>query len=196
MKVGAPLLLTLPLATAWLASPPRCFPAAGAAASAGAGLAGAHALQRRALLPRARSGLAAVRCRADADEPRGDGGEKQGTSIDKGVFGGGSGGQALLEDTDFSVNTILKQLESIQQGTPKNIVILGTRHCSFLHQQARPPPQPKPTPARRPPPPDGRSSSCSRTRSSCPTTTFTPRAPPAPTRPQSEGHCAPRTRIC
>lgn len=38
-------------------------------------------------------------------------------------------------EDDFSVNTILKQLESIQQGTPKNIVILGTRHCSFLHQQ-------------------------------------------------------------
>ena len=47
----------------------------------------------------------------------------------------GGGGTATLEDTDFSVNTILKQLESIQQGTPKNIVILGTRHCSFLHQQ-------------------------------------------------------------
>ena len=40
-----------------------------------------------------------------------------------------------MENADFSVNTILKQLESIQQGTPKNIVILGTRHCSFLHQQ-------------------------------------------------------------
>lgn len=48
---------------------------------------------------------------------------------------GGGGGSALMEDSDFSVNTILKQLESIQQGTPKNIVILGTRHCSFLHQQ-------------------------------------------------------------
>jgi hypothetical protein len=48
---------------------------------------------------------------------------------------GGGGGTALMEDSDFSVNTILKQLESIQQGTPKNIVILGTRHCSFLHQQ-------------------------------------------------------------
>lgn len=57
------------------------------------------------------------------------------TSIEKGKFGGGSGGAATLDDTDFSVNTILKQLESIQQGTPKNIVILGTRHCSFLHQQ-------------------------------------------------------------
>ncbi|KAL1515012.1 hypothetical protein AB1Y20_004081 [Prymnesium parvum] len=57
------------------------------------------------------------------------------SSIEKGTFGGGSGGTATLDDTDFSVNTILKQLESIQQGTPKNIVILGTRHCSFLHQQ-------------------------------------------------------------
>ena len=56
------------------------------------------------------------------------------TTLEKGVFGGGSGGE-LLEDSDFSVNTILKQLESIQQGSPKNIVILGTRHCSFLHQQ-------------------------------------------------------------
>jgi len=60
---------------------------------------------------------------------------QDGGTIKKGVFGGGSGGTAVLEDTDFSVNTILKQLESIQQGTPKNIVILGTRHCSFLHQQ-------------------------------------------------------------
>ena len=55
--------------------------------------------------------------------------------IEKQSFGGGSGGTAVLEDSDFSVNTILKQLESIQQGTPKKIVILGTRHCSFLHQQ-------------------------------------------------------------
>ena len=55
--------------------------------------------------------------------------------ISKTSFGGSDGGTATLEDSDFSVNTILKQLESIQQGTPKNIVILGTRHCSFLHQQ-------------------------------------------------------------
>ena len=33
------------------------------------------------------------------------------------------------------MDQILKQLESIQKGTPKNIVILGTRHCSLLHQQ-------------------------------------------------------------
>lgn len=60
---------------------------------------------------------------------------QQTTDITKTQFGGGSGGTATLDDSDFSVNTILKQLESIQQGTPKNIVILGTRHCSFLHQQ-------------------------------------------------------------
>eukprot|EP00966_Prymnesium_polylepis_P049580 1147644-Prymnesium_polylepis.1 len=46
---------------------------------------------------------------------------QQEVSIDKPRFGGGSGGTATLDDTDFSVNTILKQLESIQQGTPKNI---------------------------------------------------------------------------
>ena len=33
------------------------------------------------------------------------------------------------------MDQILKQLESIQKGTPKNIVVLGTRHCSLLHQQ-------------------------------------------------------------
>jgi hypothetical protein len=71
-----------------------------------------------------------------SDVPIASDGGGQGTSIEKPQFGGGSGGTATLEsDSDFSVNTILKQLESIQQGTPKNIVILGTRHCSFLHQQ-------------------------------------------------------------
>ena len=113
------------------------------------------ALQRRP--PRARA--AATRLRCAATEPDGVGGAdaalaagaagagaagteaaQEGTTaggtttLEKGVFGGGSGGE-LLEDSDFSVNTILKQLESIQQGSPKNIVILGTRHCSFLHQQ-------------------------------------------------------------
>ena len=69
------------------------------------------------------------------DEPQAMDARMSETSIEKGTFGGGSGGTATLDDADFSVNTILKQLESIQQGTPKNIVILGTRHCSFLHQQ-------------------------------------------------------------
>ena len=112
------------------------------------------ALQRRP--PRARA--AATRLRCAATEPDGVAADAAGavgaagagaagteaaqegttaggtTTLEKGVFGGGSGGE-LLEDSDFSVNTILKQLESIQQGSPKNIVILGTRHCSFLHQQ-------------------------------------------------------------
>lgn len=62
------------------------------------------------------------------------------------------------EERDQSIEEILRQLESIQQvqpaqrsgglprekkiicrlvaqGNPKNIVILGTRHCTFLHQQ-------------------------------------------------------------
>jgi len=43
---------------------------------------------------------------------------------------------AVIDATDLSgLDTILKQLESIQKGTPKNIVVLGTRHCSLLHQQ-------------------------------------------------------------
>lgn len=47
-----------------------------------------------------------------------------------------AGSATLLKDEEtFSVSTILKQLESIQEGKPKNIVILGTRHCSILHQQ-------------------------------------------------------------
>jgi len=81
---------------------------------------------------------------AEAGSAPGDALEQQGMQGDGGdpldkppAFAGSSrgGGTAVLEDSDFSVNTILKQLESIQQGTPKNIVILGTRHCSFLHQQ-------------------------------------------------------------
>ena len=46
-------------------------------------------------------------------------------------------GSLLLEgETELQAQLrLLKQLESIQQGSPKNIVILGTRHCSFLHQQ-------------------------------------------------------------
>ncbi|KAJ1637646.1 hypothetical protein T492DRAFT_950000 [Pavlovales sp. CCMP2436] len=39
------------------------------------------------------------------------------------------------DNISSSFTEILRQLESIQQGKPKNIVILGTRHCSFLHQQ-------------------------------------------------------------
>lgn len=62
-------------------------------------------------------------------DTRDDGALSSRPSFDRG------GSTAVLEDSDFSVSTILKQLESIQQGTPKKIVILGTRHCSFLHQQ-------------------------------------------------------------
>ena len=139
---------------------------------------------------------------------------QSGTSLDKPQFGGGSGGTATL-DGDFSVNTILKQLESIQQGTPKNIVILGTRHCSFLHQQiievsapALTPPRALLTPATAGTRPrrGGRmtrsrvpllaSRSCSRTPSCSRTTTSTPRAPPARTLPRSAALCARRTRRC
>jgi hypothetical protein len=46
------------------------------------------------------------------------------------------GGTALLDrDSEFNMDTILKQLSAIQNNQTKKIVILGTRHCSFLHQQ-------------------------------------------------------------
>ena len=34
-----------------------------------------------------------------------------------------------------SVTSILKELAAIQQQGPQKYCILGTRHCSFLHQQ-------------------------------------------------------------
>ena len=48
------------------------------------------------------------------------------------VFGG-LGNTAL--ESDLNLDTILKQLQQIQDNSPKNIVILGTRQCSYLHMQ-------------------------------------------------------------
>jgi hypothetical protein len=42
--------------------------------------------------------------------------------------------QKVLEK-EFSVNAILKELAAIQQQGPQKYCILGTRHCSYLHQQ-------------------------------------------------------------
>ncbi|KAG5189568.1 hypothetical protein JKP88DRAFT_271571 [Tribonema minus] len=38
-------------------------------------------------------------------------------------------------EKEYSIDTILKELAEIQRQGPKNYCILGTRHCSFLHQQ-------------------------------------------------------------
>merc|ERR1719379_823089 len=55
---------------------------------------------------------------------------------DSGQTGPAFGGTAVLDkEGDISLDTILKQLSAIQNDQPKKIVILGTRHCSFLHQQ-------------------------------------------------------------
>lgn len=43
--------------------------------------------------------------------------------------------QVKLAEKEFSVNAILKELAAIQQQGPQKYCILGTRHCSFLHQQ-------------------------------------------------------------
>jgi hypothetical protein len=43
--------------------------------------------------------------------------------------------QILLKEKDRSVTSILKELASIQQLGPQKYCILGTRHCSYMHQQ-------------------------------------------------------------
>jgi hypothetical protein len=42
--------------------------------------------------------------------------------------------QKILKEK-YSVTDILTELAAIQQQGPKKYCILGTRHCSFLHQQ-------------------------------------------------------------
>ena len=39
------------------------------------------------------------------------------------------------EPEEYSIDSILKELAEIQRQGPKKYCILGTRHCSFLHQQ-------------------------------------------------------------
>lgn len=43
--------------------------------------------------------------------------------------------QIRLQEKEFSVSSILKELAAIQQQGPQKYCILGTRHCSYLHQQ-------------------------------------------------------------
>jgi len=43
--------------------------------------------------------------------------------------------QKLLEKKSMSVTSILKELAAIQAQGPQKYCVLGTRHCSFLHQQ-------------------------------------------------------------
>lgn len=43
--------------------------------------------------------------------------------------------QLKVEEKEFSVTSILRELAAIQQEGPRKYCILGTRHCSFLHQQ-------------------------------------------------------------
>jgi hypothetical protein len=43
--------------------------------------------------------------------------------------------QIRLKEKERSVTSILKELAAIQQQGPQKYCILGTRHCSYLHQQ-------------------------------------------------------------
>lgn len=41
----------------------------------------------------------------------------------------------IAREVERSFDTVLQELAAIQQDGPRNIAILGTRHCSYLHQQ-------------------------------------------------------------
>jgi len=43
--------------------------------------------------------------------------------------------QLRVKEKDWSVTNILKELAAINQQGPQKYCILGTRHCSYLHQQ-------------------------------------------------------------
>lgn len=43
--------------------------------------------------------------------------------------------QIMVEEKDMTVTDILRELAAIRQEGPQKYCILGTRHCSYLHQQ-------------------------------------------------------------
>uniref|UniRef100_A0A7S1B8N1 Uncharacterized protein n=1 Tax=Corethron hystrix TaxID=216773 RepID=A0A7S1B8N1_9STRA len=43
--------------------------------------------------------------------------------------------QQKVQAKSPSIDTVMKELAAIQQQGPRKYCILGTRHCSFLHQQ-------------------------------------------------------------
>ncbi|CAN0043505.1 unnamed protein product [Ectocarpus sp. 6 AP-2014] len=45
------------------------------------------------------------------------------------------GAPQQVMEKEYSIEAILKELAEIQNQGPKNVCVLGTRHCSFLHQQ-------------------------------------------------------------
>jgi hypothetical protein len=43
--------------------------------------------------------------------------------------------QLVVDEKDMTVTDILRELAAIRQEGPQKYCILGTRHCSYLHQQ-------------------------------------------------------------
>ena len=69
-------------------------------------------------------------------EPRRDrdlGGYDPSERIGEGVKVGDP--QIRVQEKERSVTSILKELSAIQQQGPQKYCILGTRHCSYMHQQ-------------------------------------------------------------
>lgn len=50
-------------------------------------------------------------------------------------FAAGAAAVFQVVEKEYSIEAILKELAEIQDQGPKNVCVLGTRHCSFLHQQ-------------------------------------------------------------
>ena len=42
---------------------------------------------------------------------------------------------AIAREVERSFDTVLQELAAIQSDAPRNVAIIGTRHCSYLHQQ-------------------------------------------------------------
>lgn len=59
----------------------------------------------------------------------------EGIDVDTEKLNVGNPQKLQLQEKEFSVTAILKELKAIQQQGPQKYCILGTRHCSYMHQQ-------------------------------------------------------------
>ena len=122
-------------ATAAPRHPPRraLFAAGGAPEDEAAGRAAAAPAAARATRAAARAQPAASDDAPDGAE--GDDDAAPGVAIPSEPAEPGEPQAIDTRASNITIATVLKELASIQQNEPSKIVILGTRHCSFVHQQ-------------------------------------------------------------
>ena len=85
--------------------------------------------------PRARARARAAGRADDAPDAEGDEDAAPGVAIPDEPAEPGEPQAIDTRASNITIATVLKELASIQQNEPSKIVILGTRHCSFVHQQ-------------------------------------------------------------